>query len=127
MDAIGYQNDSITYLKISTTKGKSKKVVYEAGDPKTLYVKNETIPDQEQANVIPKTLSAEYLKEHPDEPITDEECTYLKMVAEEAGVTEEQICSAYKTESLAQMKRAAVIALLSGNYWKAIKKKAVTT
>lgn len=128
VDAIGYKNNSISYLRIVKTNGAKPFPVYESGDRSTIYMmQNETLTDCEEPEDFggkPESLSKGYATEHPDEPVNNIECEYLISIASQNNVTAEEICKAYKVEDLLKLKRFAIIALLDGDHWGAIKRKA---
>lgn len=127
VDAIGYKDNAISYLRIVKTNGGKPFPVYESGDKSTLYTTNNNLTDSDEPEDfggMPETLSADYAKDHPDEPVNNLECEYLASVAAEHGVTAEEICKAYKINDLLELTRGTIIVLLSKDYWQTIKKKA---
>lgn len=127
VDAIGYKDNAISYLRIIRTNGGKPFPVYDKGDASTIYTVNGNLADSDEPEDfggMPETLTAEYAKEHPDEPVNNLECEYLATVAAEHGVTVEEICKAYKAEDLLKLKRVTILALINGDYWGTIKKKA---
>ena len=127
VDAIGYKDNAISYLRIIKTNGGKPFPVFEQGDKSTIYTVNGNLADcdePEDFGGMPETLTTEYAKEHPDEPVNNIECEYLVSIAAEHGVLPEEICAAYRVENLLKMKRMSIIALLGGDYWATIKRKA---
>ena len=127
VDAIGYKDHSISYLRIIKTNGGKPFPVFEQGDKSTIYTVNRNLADcdePEEFGGMPETLNAAYANDHPEEPVNNLECDYLMSVASEHGVTAEEICKAYKVEDLLKLKRMTIVALLNGDYWATIKKRA---
>ena len=127
VDAIGYKDNAISYLRIIKTNGGKPFPVFESGDKGTIYTTNENLTDcdePEDFGGMPETLNREYAKAHPDEPVNSLECEYLVSIAAEHGVTAEEICKAYKISDILKLTRGTILVLLSGDYWGTIKKKA---
>lgn len=128
VDAIGYKDNAISYLRILKTNGGKPFPVFEAGDKSTVYTVNNNLEDCDEPEDFggrPETLDVEYAKEHPEEPVNNIECEYLMAQAAEHDVTAEEICKAYKVDDLLKLKRSIIIALVDGDYWAKIKKAAV--
>lgn len=127
VDAIGYKDNAISYLRIIRTNGGKLFAVYESGDKSTAYTVNNNLEDCDEPEDFggrPETLDMEYAKEHPEEPVNNTECEYLMTVAGDHDVTAEEICKAYKVDDLLKLKRTIIIALVDGDYWAKIKKAA---
>ena len=127
VDAIGYKDNAISYLRILKTNGGKVFVVYESGNADTIYTTNNNLTDCDEPEDFdgrPETLDVAYAKEHPDEPVNNLECEYLAATAAGHGVTAEEICKAYKVDDLLKLNRSIIIALIDGDYWAKIKKAA---
>ena len=127
VDAIGYKDNAISYLRIIRTNGGKPFAVYESGDKSTAYTVNNNLEDCDEPEDFggrPETPDVEYAKEHPEEPVNNIECEYLMAQASEHDVTAEEICKAYKVDDLLKLKRSIIIALVDGDYWTKIKKAA---
>lgn len=116
--AIGYKSDAISYLKIKC----GNKIVYEVGDPTTIYTAESLLEDSE--------APAEVTEEEEDERITEEtrgeridstKIKVLKVRCKERNVNMELLCREYKVKDFSEITEEQFLDIYKN--WEAIVKR----